>query len=241
MPVWVPRDLSEIKPGSFKQSLHIPSTDSPGCTDPNYRFVKRLLHPRERDPELTRLMTGEDYVPRRHKEREPATAHVSAAMGQALIKDFLGCQDLDELRRDLRSAARREHEEMRSGIKPASAHKLYAWRDLLEEREPLSGRYTTQPVPSSVYLPDPSSRLISIYHRDTAERGKLHHTNGYWQINQPGPQIYRDKWGLKILNNLEPEREVERRTLVEEKDYHYQWPLTDPDTGHSVEIFVKKD
>jgi hypothetical protein len=32
----------------------------------------------------------------------------------------------------------------------------------------------------------------------------------------------RDRWGLKILNNLEPEREVERRVRVEERGYHYQ-------------------
>ncbi len=34
--------------------------------------------------------------------------------------------------------------------------------------------------------------------------------------------LRRDKWGLKILNNLEPEREQEGRTKEKEKDYHYQ-------------------
>jgi hypothetical protein len=34
--------------------------------------------------------------------------------------------------------------------------------------------------------------------------------------------LCRDKWGLKILNNLEPEREQEGRTKEKEKDYHYQ-------------------
>jgi hypothetical protein len=45
MPVWVPRDISEIKPGSFKQSLHIPTVDRPGCTDPNHRYTKTFVLP----------------------------------------------------------------------------------------------------------------------------------------------------------------------------------------------------
>jgi hypothetical protein len=38
----------------------------------------------------------------------------------------------------------------------------------------------------------------------------------------PSFHCARDKWGLKILNNLEPQREVEGRTKEKEKDYHYQ-------------------
>ena len=54
--------------------------------------------------------------------------------------------DVSSLKTELRAAARRETDEVKSRMKPNSAHKVYAWRDLLEEREQKSAAYKSTKV-----------------------------------------------------------------------------------------------
>ena len=70
--------------------------------------------------------------------------------------------DVAGLKNELRAAARRETDEVKSRLKPNSAHKVlhstyvfqirlhvtkvYAWRDLLEEREQKSAAYKSTKV-----------------------------------------------------------------------------------------------
>ena len=104
------------------------------------------------------------------------------------VKDFLNkkiLQDLPKdkvtalatdvagLKKELREVARKETEEVRSKIKPNSAHKVYAWRGLLEEKESKSNSYSCIQVPSEVYLPDKTEQMVSVYHRQHREDGKV--------------------------------------------------------------------
>ncbi|XP_023338433.1 uncharacterized protein LOC111709078 [Eurytemora carolleeae] len=242
MSVWIPRDLSEIKPSSFSKSSRFPKREkSEAEVDPYYRFVKKLLKPRERDLELSPLMTGKDYTPR--IKESGLLRYETSDKGCGLIEslDLNSITNCSDLKKALRNAAREQNQEMRSGIKPGSAHKVYAWRDLLEEREEISKQFNSEPREASSLLPDKSNRLIDIYHRDRKEKGGIHFMNGYWQIPRLGPKVYRDKWGLKIIDNLEPEPAPYKSLKKEDKEYHYQWPLTDADTGPSIANYLKKN
>jgi len=238
MPVWIPRDLSEIKPGSFSQSSKYPKHQtSQAETDPNYRFIKRLVTPRERDKELEVLMTGCDYIPK-YKKRVPELdcSDTGSALIQSLPEKEMANAKAGDIKAALRRVAQENSQEMRSGMRPAAAYKVYAWRDILDDREEKSKRYACQPQPSSNFLPDETNQLVSIYHRDLKDRGGVYHLNGYWQIPRVGPSVYRDKWGLKIIDNLEPERPEINKTSTKEDGYYYQWPLVDSDTGHSIQV-----
>ena len=61
----------------------------------------------------------------------------------------------------------------RSRMKPNSAHKVYAWRDLLEERELKSQNYSCTKLPSEVFLPDKTAHLLTLFHKEHQEQGKV--------------------------------------------------------------------
>ena len=92
--------------------------------------------------------------------------------------------------------------------------KVYAWRDLLEEREQKSAAYKSTKVkraqecptsndcdhvlntqvPSEVYLPDKTDQLITLFHKEhSADTAKLRRMNGYWQIPKLGRTPTRDR------------------------------------------------
>ena len=61
MPLWIPRDLSEIKPGSFGnmrkleneyESLRVESVESKASNDPMFRYIKRLMPKEEAKEEI---------------------------------------------------------------------------------------------------------------------------------------------------------------------------------------------
>ena len=73
--------------------------------------------------------------------------------------------DVAGLKKELREAARKENEEVKSKMNPNSAHKVYAWRGLLEEKAPKSHSVSCVQVPSEVYLPDKTSHMLKVYHK----------------------------------------------------------------------------
>jgi hypothetical protein len=149
--------------------------------------------------------------------------------------------DVAGLRKELREAARKETEEVKSKIKPNSAYKVYAWRGLLEEKESKSHSFSCTQVPSEVYLPDKTNQMLQVYHKPRADEGKVRKVNGVWKIPRLGPSMTRDKYGLRILDNLELESEMPRsRRTAKDTVYHYCWPLTDTNTGESVKDWVKQ-
>lgn len=81
----------------------------------------------------------------------------------------------------------------RSRVKPNSAHKVYAWRDLLEEREHKSQGYSCTKVPSAVFLPDKTEHLLTLFHREHQTEGNLKRINGYWQVPRLGAPPTRDR------------------------------------------------
>ena len=81
--------------------------------------------------------------------------------------------DLAGLKKDLKEAAKKETEELKSKIKPNSAHKVYAWRHLLEEKESKSQAVSCVPVPSEVYLPDKTNQLLTVFHKEHITDGKV--------------------------------------------------------------------
>ena len=117
--------------------------------------------------------------------------------------------DVAGLKKELREAARLETDEVKSRIKPNSAHKVYAWRGLLEEKELKSHSFSCIQVPSEVYLPDKTNQMIKVYHKSHENAGKVRNVsktqknnqvkfchlkvNGYWQIPKLGPSMTRDK------------------------------------------------
>ena len=90
-------------------------------------------------------------------------------------------------------------------------HKVYAWRDMLEEREQKSAAYKSTKVnvihvflkqqevaccqvPSEVYLPDKTNQLLTLFHKDhSADTARLRRLNGYWQIPKLGRTPTRDR------------------------------------------------
>jgi len=236
-PQWFPRDLSEIKPGSFSQSSRFQAPQrGKEMEDPNYRYVKRLLKGRERDPELEMLMTGKGYVPRSTMKREESTAsefEISSGLLQDMSVEEEG--DAAALKEALRAAARDHAAEAKSGIKPAAAHKIYAWRAMLDERERRAKDFECSSLPSSAFKPDQINRLLdNLYYRSSKETGSLYKRDGFWQKPRLGPNITRDKNGLRILENLEPEAGPVRPLKSQDKEYYYQWPEVDSNTGYSL-------
>ena len=51
--------------------------------------------------------------------------------------------------------------------------KVYAWRDLLEEKELKSHAFSCTQVPSEVYLPDKTKQMIKVYHKSHDNVGKV--------------------------------------------------------------------
>ena len=141
---------------------------------------------------------------------------------QELPRDSLGslASDVGSLKRELRGAAVRETEEVRSRMRPGAAHKVgsqltrwrtvylvtdvtmcqvYAWRGLLEERQPKSHVYSctkvrstqgstsglTRPcvkVPSEVYMPDKTSHLLNLFHKEhSADVTSVRRVRGRYQ------------------------------------------------------------
>merc|ERR1711953_205676 len=255
-PGWVARDISEIKPGAFQamrslenqyDSLRQEDVRDKATTDPMHKYYKRLL-PKPRDPEYRgkyqRPEREEDY--RNPKPR--GLKYETSDRGLALVENFMkqrnpGSTDLSQLKTQFREEALRESDQVRSRIKPNSAHKVYAWRDLLEERELKSQNYSCTKLPSEVFMPDKTKHLLTLFHKDHQAQGKVKRMNGYWQVPRLGPTPTRDRYGLKILNNLqlESQTEVKAQTCKGTKDYHYSWPYTDTNAGESIKDWVKVD
>ena len=58
-------------------------------------------------------------------------------------------------------------------MKPNCAHKVYAWRDLLEERELKSQNYSCTKLPSEVFMPDKTGHLLTLFHKEHQSQGKV--------------------------------------------------------------------
>jgi len=253
-PGWVMRDISEIKQGSFGSRKSRETTYDPlkemAASDPKYKYYKRLMpKPRERQFQSTskRSELEENYRNPRPRGLDYETSDKGHSLMQKYLQDLPRekvtslSTDLAGLKKDLKEAAKKETEELKSKIKPNSAHKVYAWRHLLEEKESKSQAVSCVPVPSEVYLPDKTNQLLTVFHKEHITDGKVRNRGGYWQIPRLGPLMTRDKNGLKILDNLEMEEDlpVSKRTN-RETEYHYCWPLTDPNTGDSIQSWVKQ-
>jgi len=256
---WVQRDLSEIKPGGFKQtrslaneydSLRVQSTedkiDPSYYTDPYHKYLnrKRAVSPRR---------TGVEDMSHHMKnfKRSKALEYETSDKGLALIMDVIKDvpkekmasmkKDVETLKKELKQVAIKEKEEMKSGLNPSSAHKVYEWRSILEDQHQVSKDYSNAHVPSELFLPDKSRQLVTIYHRNHEDTGRLHNLKGFYQlgVNQMGPNIHRDNNGLKIITNLDPEVECDGpRRNKDNIDYSYNWAFTDPGTGKSFKEFT---
>merc|ERR1712083_716865 len=206
-------------------------------TDPMYRYIKRLL-PKPRELEYR----GKYHRPEREEDyRNPkprGLKYETSDKGLTLVENFIKSipperqhvisSDPSKLRTELREAALKESQQVRSHVRPNSAHKVYAWRDLLEERELKSQSYSCTKVPSEVFLPDKTKHLLTLFHKNHQTEGRVKRMNGYWQVPRLGPTPTRDRYGLRILDNLELESQtdVKCQTYTGTKDYHYSWPYT---------------
>jgi len=258
-PGWIMKDLSEIKPSSFSvmrsleneyDSLRVADLKKKASTDPMFKYVKRLL-PKPREPTFVSNRTKPDLEESYKNPKPRGLYYETSDKGHSLMNNYL--QDLSKervsalstdvatLKKDLRDAAKKESEEVKSRMNPNSAHKVYAWRGLLEEREPKSHSFSCVQVPSEVYLPDKTKQMISVYHRNHDNHGKVRNVNGYWQIPKLGPTMTRDRNGLRILDNLEMENDIKHsKKSAKDTEYHYCWPLTDTNTGDSIQSWVKE-
>ena len=89
---------------------------------------------------------------------------------------------------------------------------------------------------------------VTVYARARAGSGpggaRVRLAGGYWRLPQLGPAITRDRWGLRILSNLEPGEEMGQggpgKLQRTNQPYHYSWPYTDNNTGESVASWVKQ-
>jgi len=258
-PGWVMHDISEIKPGSFTalrsmeaeyDTLRVEDVRSKATTDPMYKYVKRLL-PKPREPKVTSKRERPDLEENYKNPKPRGLKYETSDKGHSLMQKYIQdlaperltqlSTDTASLKKELREAARKETEEMKSKIKPTAAHKVYAWRDLLEEKEPKSHSFSYTQVPSEVFLPDQTKQMLNVYHKDHENVGKVKRMNGYWQIPRLGPPVTRDRYGLRILTNLELEEDLptSKRT-AKVKEYHYSWPLVDTNTGDSIQDWVKQ-
>ena len=152
-------------------SLRQEDVRSKASTDLMYKYYKRLLpKPRYKDEILAQsiivkvLRESEYYGKVQRPELEEnyrnpkpkGSAYETSDRGLALIEGCLRglprerltniSSDVSSLKTELRAAARRETDEVKSRLKPNSAHKVYAWRDLLEEREQKSAAYKSTKV-----------------------------------------------------------------------------------------------
>jgi len=258
-PGWVMHDLSEIKPGSFSalrsienqyDSLRVEDVKQKATTDPMFKYYKRLL-PKQREAAFQGSYKRPELEENYRNPRPRGLDYETSDKGHSLMQNYLKdlpkekvtalSTDVAGLKKDLREAAKKATEEVRSKIKPNSAHKVYAWRGLLEEKEWKSNSYSCVQVPSEVFLPDKTSQMLSVYHREHKEDGKVRKVDGVWQVPHLGPSITRDRYGLRILDNLEMESDTpQSRRTAKNTEYHYCWPLTDSNTGDSVQDWVKQ-
>jgi len=258
-PGWIMHDLSEIKPGNFtafrsmekEYDSRVEDIKQKATTDPMYKYYKRFL-PKQREAAFQRSYKRPELEENYRNPRPRGLDYETSDKGHSLMQNYLKdlpkdkvtalSTDVAGLKKELREVAMKETEEVRSKIKPNSAHKVYAWRGLLEEKESKSNSYSCIQVPSEVYLPDKTGQMISVYHRQHREDGKVRKVNGVWQVPHLGPSITRDRYGLRILDNLELESETldTRRRAGKTAEYHYSWPLTDSNTGDSVKDWVKQ-
>jgi len=258
-PGWVGRPLSEIKPGCFKEMKKLErelqgviEEETVGekiLRDPMEKYIRGL---RRRNREFRSEERG---TMRNDKQTERMQDYrMRRGLGDNGVSLLTSClkdipreemttmkNDPERLRHLIKEAARQEEEKMRSKIKPNSAKKLYAWSSLLDERDVKSKKYSCQPIPSEKFMPDSTSQMIKVYHRNHGNLGKVHLIDDYWQIPRVGPPVYRDRYGMQILRNLEMEENlmVARKT-DSNNDYYYDWPLVDKDSGVSVQSFVKE-
>jgi len=235
-------------------SLRQEDIRSKASTDPMYKYYKRLL-PKPRESEYYGKVQRPELEENYRNPKPKGSAYETSDRGLALIEGCLRglprerltniSSDVGSLKTELRAAARRETDEVKSRLKPNSAHKVYAWRDLLEEREQKSAAYKSTKVPSEVFLPDKTDQLVTLFHKEhTADTARLRRMNGYWQIPKLGKTPTRDRYGLRILNNLELDTEIDLKGAggaKTGKDYHYSWPYVDQNTGDSIKSWVKLD
>jgi len=257
-PGWIMHDLSEIKPGSFSalrsmesqyDSLKVDDVKKKASTDPMAKYYKRYL-PKQRESVCLSNHKRPDIEENYRNPKPRGLDYETSDKGHSLMQKYLQdlppervtqlSTDVAGLKKELREAARLETDEVKSRIKPNSAHKVYAWRGLLEEKELKSHSFSCIQVPSEVYLPDKTNQMIKVYHKSHENAGKVRNVNGYWQIPKLGPSMTRDKYGLRILDNLEMESEIpQSRRTGRDTEYHYCWPLTDTNTGDSIQSWVK--
>lgn len=255
---WVQRDLSEIKPGGFRQtrslenqydSLRVESTEDK--IDPNYYkdpYHKYLNPKRSKSPRSSRA-SDISYHPKikRSKALEYDTSDKGLSLMLDVIKDIPKekmtnmKKDVESLKKELKQIAVKEKQEMKSGFNPSSAHKVYEWRSILEDQPQLSKEYSNTHVPSEKFMPDKSKQLVTIYHRNHDDKGRLFNLKGFYQlgVSPLGPNVHRDHNGLKIIPNLDPEIECDGpRRNRDQIDYSRTWAFTDPDTGKSFKEFT---
>lgn len=257
-PGWLMKDLSEIKPSSFREMQKLErelgygefgdlEKKVPQANDPLYKYVKHNLLPKPRDPK-TSVKFGSRLGDREENYRRPKPRGITWETddkGLSLLQELPSGAvkgDMVQLKRELKEAARKEADLARSQMLPQSAHKVYAWRGLLEDRDTLSLKYSCQTTPTSSFLPDTSHRRLDIYQRPHREKSSLHINRSLncWSVPHLGPNIYRDKYGMKIIPNLDPGAGLETRgRKTKDTEYHYCWPFVDNNTGDSISSYSK--
>jgi len=264
-PGWTLKPLTEIKPSSFgkmkqleKEYGHGDYGDLekkiPNANDPLFKYVKNHLLPKPREsrsPGFPRR-TRNDLEDQWRSPRALGMDYETNDKGLSLLRHCLDelpqdrkatiAGDMGELKRELREKARRESELAKSKMQPNSAHKVYAWRGLLEDRETLSSKYSCQTTPSELFMPENPQRRLDIFVRPHTTDSKIHLDRNLncWSLSKLGPPVYRDNHGLKIIPNLDPEVSIEPKgKLARETDYHYSWPFVDPNSGESIASYSK--
>ena len=74
---------------------------------------------------------------------------------------------------------------------------------MLEEREPKSRVYSCTKVPSEVYLPDKTSQLVTLYHKEHSNEGKIKRvkTKQSKYKYQANDNYFSDEWILANTKN----------------------------------------